>query len=175
MVTESILGNLESFTINSREVEKVYLEWFELEKKRIKKVTDKGEEIGILVPSDRRLQNHDVVYADVKRIIAIEQLPCDLTTIYVDTMQKMGRLCFELGNRHLSLAITDNAVSVVYDEPTYLYLKKLGFDVEKRRGLFENYTVCHAHGHMHHSHEHHSHEAGHEHEHKNKDLDCQAC
>lgn len=174
MVTEKILGNLESFTINSREVEKVYLEWFELEKKRIKTTTDKGEEIGILIPSDSRLKNHDVVYADDKRIIAVEQLPCDLTTVHVDTMQEMGRLCFELGNRHLSLAIADNSVSVVYDEPTYLYLKKFGFDVEKRRGLFENYTVCHAHGHSD-GHTHHSHGTEQVHEHKNKDLGCQAC
>lgn len=50
MVTDKVLGNLENFTVNSREVDKVYMEWFELEKKRIKKQTDRGEEIGIVVP-----------------------------------------------------------------------------------------------------------------------------
>ena len=31
MVTDKVLGNLENFTVNSREVDKVYMEWFELE------------------------------------------------------------------------------------------------------------------------------------------------
>ncbi len=149
MVVDKVIGNLDSFTINSREVDKIYMEWFELEKKRIKKTTDKGEDIGITVPMDVHLKNHDIVYADAERIIVLEQLPCELTTVSVDTMKEMGRLCFELGNRHLSLSIMDNEVSVVYDEPTYQYLIKLGFKAEKRRGLFENYTVCHAHGHAH--------------------------
>lgn len=179
MVTDKVLGNLENFTVNSREVDKVYMEWFELEKKRIKKQTDRGEEIGIVVPADVHLKNHDVIYADQEKIIAIEQLPCELTVVRVDTMKQMGRLCFELGNRHLSLAISDNEVRVVYDEPTFLYLKKLGFDAEKKRGLFENYTVCHAHGHGEeahhgHTHGHHHHETG-IHEHKNRDFNCQAC
>ena len=157
MVTDKVLGNLESFTVNSREVDKVYMEWFELEKKRIKKQTERGEEIGIVVPADVHLKNHDVIYADQEKIIAIEQLPCELTVVRVDTMKQMGRLCFELGNRHLSLAISDNEVRVVY----------------------ENYTVCHAHGHgdeTHHGHTHghHHHETG-IHEHKNRDLNCQAC
>lgn len=147
MIIDKVLGSLESFTINAREVDKVYMEWFELEKKRIKKTTEKGEEIGIAV--DLHLENHDVLYADEKKIIVIEQLPCDLTTITVENMRQMGRLCFELGNRHLSVAIEDHQVSVVYDEPTYFYLEKLGFHVEKRRGIFENYTICHAHGHTH--------------------------
>lgn len=147
MIINKVLGSLESFTINAREVEKVYMEWFELEKKRIKKTTEKGEEIGIAV--DLHLKNHDVLYADEQKIIVIEQLPCDLTTITVENMRQMGRLCFELGNRHLSVVIEDHQVSVVYDEPTYSYLEKLGFHVEKRRGIFENYTICHAHGHTH--------------------------
>ena len=63
--------------------------------------------------------------------------------------------------------------------PARRILKKLGFDAEKKRGLFENYTVCHAHGHgdeAHHGHTHghHHHETG-IHEHKNRDFNCQAC
>ena len=77
MVTDKVLGNLESFTVNSREVDKVYMEWFELEKKRIKKQTDRGEEIGIVVPADVHLKNHDVIYADQEKIIAIEQIMWD--------------------------------------------------------------------------------------------------
>ena len=46
-------------------------------------------------------------------------------------MIEMGRLCFELGNRHLSLKIDDDCVCVPYDHPTFEYLLKLGFNAEK--------------------------------------------
>lgn len=161
MLLNQTIGNLTDFPINGREIHKVSLEWYELAKKRIRTTTDHGEEIGLAM--EKPLENGDVLYQDEERIIAAEQLPCTLTVTPVDSMQKMGRLCFELGNRHLSLAIADDHVTVIYDEPTYLYLQKLGFAPEKKEGLFEHYTVCHGHGHAHED----GVEHGHEHTHAN--------
>ncbi|MGN1119919.1 MAG: hypothetical protein ACI4Q4_06145, partial [Oscillospiraceae bacterium] len=88
-----------------------------------------------------------------------EITPCDLVSVSVSSMQEMGRLCFELGNRHLSLAISDGAVKCPYDEPTFEYLKKLGFRAEKTHEKFTGYIECRAHAHTHsHDHEHHHHE-----------------
>ena len=80
-------------------------------------------------------------------------------------MQEMGRLGFELGNRHLSLKITEQDVYVPYDEPTFSYLAKLGFEVEEVTEAFTDFIQCKAHGHSH-GHEHaasHTHSHGHEH------------
>ncbi len=77
----------------------------------------------------------------------------DLTRIVVKDMKSMGRLCFELGNRHLTLSINEGEVCVPYDEPTFQYLGKLGFMPQRISAKFANFTVCHAHGHEHsHSH-----------------------
>lgn len=65
-------------------------------------------------------------------------------------MKEMGRLCFELGNRHLSLSISENNVKCPYDEPTFEYLKKLGFSVTKTHEKFSGYIECRAHAHTHH-------------------------
>ena len=93
-----------------------------------------------------------------EEFIHVDVLPAELTVVPVATMQEMGRLCFELGNRHLSLSIGEKEVSVPYDEPTFLYLAKLGFKPEKKKEKFTHFTVCHAHGHSHgedtHSHDH---------------------
>jgi urease accessory protein len=71
-------------------------------------------------------------------------------------MIEMGRLCFEIGNRHISLSISEDNVKIPYDEPTYEYLKKLGFDANKVKERFTNYTECKGHGHSHvHDHDHH--------------------
>ena len=161
MVVEKVLGNIKEYDMNGRKLDKVWLEWYELEKKLLKKTTESGEEVGIRVES--HLHEGDILYIDDKRVIAVDILPSNLVEIKVDTMQAMGRLCFELGNRHLSLAIEEHRVTIPYDEPTFLYLERLGFHPEKKEEKFRHFTVCHAHAHTH-SHEH-SHEYEHSHEH----------
>lgn len=97
MIVEKTIGNLKDYPAEGRPVDYVGLEWYELDKKLLRKTLENGEDIGI------RLQNHlhegDILYADEKRIIAVKILPCELTVVKVASMQAMGRLCFELGNR----------------------------------------------------------------------------
>jgi len=158
MVVKKILGNIEGYPVEGRTVEEVQLEWFELEKKRMRKTLASGEEIGICLELDAdppecsmhsplHLHEGDILYSDNTRVIIVAIVPCELTVIEVMTMKEMGRLCFELGNRHLSLAIEENKVTVPYDEPTFRYLDKMGFSLEKIEGRFSNFTVCHGHAH----------------------------
>ncbi|MGN0484934.1 MAG: urease accessory protein UreE [Lachnospiraceae bacterium] len=147
MKIEKILGNIQDFPIGDRKIETVAIEWFELEKKLLRKTSETGEEIGIRV--DTPLKDGDVLAEDEKRVLVIDTLPCELTVTPVSSMEEMGRLCFELGNRHLSLAISADRVAVPYDEPTFAYLKHIGFQPEKVKEKFTHFTVCHAHGHSH--------------------------
>ena len=126
----------------------------------MKKSTESREEVGIRV--ENHLHEGDILYADDNRVVAVDILPCELTVIPVNTMQEMGRLCFELGNRHLSLSIEEHQVMVPYDEPTFQYLEKLGFHPEKREEKFQHFTVCHAHAHTHQHGEEHHHTHSHE-------------
>lgn len=149
MIAEKILGKLHE---TSKQVETVTIDWFERDKKLLRKTTASGEDIGIRV--DSPLNEGDILYEDDRKIIAVEIAPCDLVSVNVGSMQEMGRLCFELGNRHLSLSISENNVKCPYDEPTFEYLKRLGFDAEKTHEKFAGYIECKAHAHTH-SHEHH--------------------
>lgn len=149
MIVEKILGRLH---VTSKQVETVSIDWFERDKKLLRKTTSAGEEIGIKV--DPPLNEGDILYEDDNRIIAVEIAPCDLVSVNVSSMTEMGRLCFELGNRHLSLSISDDTVKCPYDEPTFEYLKKLGFSATKTHEKFAGYIECRAHAHTH-SHEHH--------------------
>lgn len=149
MIAEKILGKLHD---TSKQVETVTIDWFERDKKLLRKTTASGEDIGIRV--DSPLNEGDILYEDDRKIIAVEIAPCDLVSVNVGSMQEMGRLCFELGNRHLSLSISENNVKCPYDEPTFEYLKRLGFDAEKTHEKFAGYIECKAHAHTH-SHEHH--------------------
>lgn len=149
MIAEKIIGKLHE---TSKQVETVTIDWFERDKKLLRKTTSSGEDIGIKV--DSPLNEGDILYEDDRKIIAVEIAPCDLISVNVGSMQEMGRLCFELGNRHLSLSISENNVKCPYDEPTFEYLKRLGFKAEKTHEKFAGYIECKAHAHTH-SHEHH--------------------
>lgn len=158
------------YPLAGKKVDTVSLEWYELDKRLLRKVTEGGTEIGIRLEAGAHLHEGDVLCADDKKVIAVDILPCELTVVSVSTMQQMGRLCFELGNRHLSLSIGEQEVRVPYDEPTFSYLEKLGFAPEKQTAKFTHVTVCHAHGHSHshgdkqeHGHSH-SHDGEHAHE-----------
>ena len=157
MIVEKILGHLHE---TDKEVDKVIIDWFERDKILLKKNSQKGVEIGIR--TDKPLNDGDILYEDEKSIIAVELAECELIKITVSNIVEMGRLCFEIGNRHLSLAIKPDCVKIPFDMPTFEYLKKLGFKAEKVVERFTDYTECKghahtdAHGHSH-SHNHHHH------------------
>ncbi len=154
MIIEKILGKL---TVTEKKVDTVIVDWYERDKKLLRKTTSSGEDIGIKV--EQPLNDGDILFEDDSRIIAVEIAPCDLISVKVSSMTEMGRLCFELGNRHLSLSISEDTVKCPYDVPTFEYRKKLGFKVEKTHEKFAGYIECRAHAHTHsHDHGHHSHE-----------------
>lgn len=154
MVIEKILGNIKDYPTEERKINPVGIEWFEIDKKLLRKKLNDEEDIGIRLDSSVHLKDGDVLFDDGKQVIVVTILPCELTVIPVLNMKQMGRLCFELGNRHLSLSIGEHEVRVPYDAPTFTYLEKIGFTPMKKTEKFTDFTVCHAHGHTHtHSHE----------------------
>lgn len=145
MIVEKILGQLDGGT--EKTVDKVYVDWFEHNKHLLKKTSESGTEIGIRV--EEPLHDGDILYEDDSRVIVVEMNPAELIRINVSEITEMGRLCFEIGNRHLSIAIRSDSVRIPYDEPTYRYLKELGFDAELVREKFTGYREVRAHAHSH--------------------------
>lgn len=152
MVVDKVLCNKSSFDIGMKTVETVSIEWFEINKKILKKVTSNGEEIGIKIQSG--VNDGDILFVDDEKVIIVDIIPTELINVNINNIKDMGKLCYELGNRHLSLYISETCVKVPYDNPTFEYLKKLGFDPQKVNEKFTDFTQCHAHAH---GEEHHAH------------------
>lgn len=151
MVVDKILGNIKDET-GTKNIININFEWFELEKKRISKKAEDGEAFGICI--SEMLSDGDILARTEDSIYVCNITARELIKISVSTMPEMGRLCFELGNRHLSLKITEDSVSVPFDAPTFEYLQKLGFHAHKTVGKFTDFTECRAHSHGEHTHEH---------------------
>lgn len=143
MIADKVITNIYRHKIDKKIV-KIPFEWFELDRKRISKAAEDGTEFGISI--DGIKQDGDVLAQTEDKVYAISVLPAHLMKVTVSTMQEMGRLGFELGNRHLSLQIDEHEVRVPYDAPTFEYLCKLGFHVEEVTEQFTHFIVCKAHG-----------------------------
>ena len=131
-------------------------EWFETEKGRILKTAEDGTEFGIAVAGGVR--DGDILYETETLLYVVTLTASQLISISYHNAQEAARIGFELGNRHLSLKIRDRDILVPYDEPTCLYLQKLGFEAVPVCENFSDYIQCRAHGAAPHTH-HHVHEA----------------
>ncbi|MCI5750938.1 MAG: urease accessory protein UreE [Oscillospiraceae bacterium] len=149
MIAEKILGNIHSDKVGVP-VDTVELEWFEADGKRLRKTTSGGRDIGIAV--GEKLRDGDILYLDNEVCIAVTIAECELTEVKVSSMEEMGRVCFEIGNRHLPLKISADKVLIPYDGPTEQHLKNLGFSCGRTVGSFGGHIVCKVHGHEHHHH-----------------------
>lgn len=108
MIATGISGNIIEHPISDGKLNvPVNFEWFEASKKRMRKVAEDGTEIGVMV--GQTIQDGDVLAeTDDKRYYA-RMKTAQLIEIPVHSMKEMGRLCFELGNRHLSLKVRRTA------------------------------------------------------------------
>ena len=85
----------------------------ELDKKRFRKQTDKGTDIGCILDSEKKLQNGDVLYSNPEKFIMIEQIPEKVISIKIKKIEanseeilvKLGHI---IGNRHRPIQIEKN-------------------------------------------------------------------
>lgn len=150
MLSNGVTGNLAKLHDDAkkgREIDYAPIDWFDTEKAIIKLSTKGGREIGLRQPAGGRLHDGDIIYTDENLIIAVQIKRSKLLHVDFDDICAAGRVCYELGNRHLPVLINQSGVTVPYDEPTELYLKGLGFNPECTEGVFTGSLVKHHHSH----------------------------
>ncbi|AJO18250.1 urease accessory protein UreE [Bacillus paralicheniformis] len=118
MIIEQIVTNLENMEkeeIEKRHIEKVYLESAYLVKRIQRVKTDHGNEIGIRLKEARDLVAGDVLYMNDKNMVVIDVLSDDLLVIKPRTLNEMGTIAHQLGNRHLPAQFEEDEMLVQYD------------------------------------------------------------
>lgn len=118
LIVEEVVTNIENMEkaeIEKRHIEKVYLESAHLVKRIQRVKTDHGKEIGIRLKSPRDLVAGDVLYMDDKNMIVIDVVSDDLLIICPRSLNEMGTIAHQLGNRHLPAQFEENEMLVQYD------------------------------------------------------------
>lgn len=151
MIIEEVVTNIRD--LNADELkkfhqEKVYMESAHL-MKRIQRVeTDHGRDLGIRLKKPRDLEAGDVLYMDDKNIIVVDVLTDDLIIISPRTMNEMGTIAHQLGNRHLPAQFEKDDMLVQYDYLVENLLIEMGIPFKR-----EERKVRQAFRHIGHSHD----------------------
>ena len=148
MIIESILGNIATIEKKAPHIERVYVESDALVKRIQRVVTDHGKEIGIRLKENKDLMDGDILYMDERNMIVIQVLADDILTICPTSIQQMGEIAHQLGNRHLPAQFEGDEMLVQYDYLVEDLLKQL--EIPYRR---EERKVKQAFRHIGHSHD----------------------
>ena len=81
----------------------------ELDKTRIRRMTDKGTDVGVVIDSTKRLHNGDVLLSNSKKFIIVEQIPEKVISIKTkrpnENPEVLVTLGHIVGNRHRPIQI----------------------------------------------------------------------
>jgi urease accessory protein len=134
MLIKEKIGNLELFAINNRNIDYVWLDWYETNKRILHKKTIMGREIGMkFLNENPQLTVGDIIYEDDFNLIAIDIKECDAIIIRPRSMQEMAAVCYEIGNKHLPLFYQEDEILVAYEASLFTLLRASGYAVEQAK------------------------------------------
>lgn len=144
---------------------------------RLRATTDKGQEVGLFLDRGPVLRHGDLLQATSGEIIRIHAADEPVATAYIENGLPLGRLCYHLGNRHVSLALgmDEDGRPWVRFPPDHVLEELavlLGATISHHQAPFDPESGAYAHAGREHAHEHghnhghaHSHSHGHGHSH----------
>jgi urease accessory protein len=146
IVIEEIRGKLSEN--ETRQVERVPLGWMDRLRSRQCVKSDGGTEIGIALPTGHGLHEDDILYEDGERVIAVATVAEDVLALYALTLVDLGRIAYQVGNRHAPVMVEDDRVLTPYDSVLEEYFRKMGVRCEKITEPFtHDFGAFHSHHH----------------------------
>ncbi|HUH47053.1 MAG TPA: urease accessory protein UreE [Arenibacter sp.] len=139
MLCKEVIGNLSTYDIGDKELDFLYLEWFEMPKRIMRKKSEKGREVAMkFLREGQRLLEGDIVSEDESSVVVILVIPCESLEVTPRNLLEMGSVCYEIGNKHLPLFIQDDKVLVAYEKPLERLLVASGYQVIKKKCKLTN-------------------------------------
>ena len=131
MLIKEKYGNLLSFDIGNRIIDKVKVEWYEANKRILHKQTTAGRSISLkFLQQNPDLKDGDILYADETTVIAVEIIPCEAIVLKPASIAEASAACYEIGNKHLPLYFEENELLVPFDASLYRLLQAAGYKVK---------------------------------------------
>jgi urease accessory protein UreE len=123
--------------VPTRADEQLEVEWWELDRRALRKTTRSGRQVRILLALGEAL--HDGVLlsdSEGRSAIRVCLVPCELLVMLPRNPGEMGVLALELGNLHVPAEVVDGSVRDVADGPAEAVAAGLGIPFRREVGLF---------------------------------------
>ena len=146
ILVEEIRGRL--CADESRRIERVVLGWEDRLRSRQRVRSDSGTELGVALPTGQPLGEGDILFEDEERVVVVAAIPEYVLILYADSPLAMGRLCYQVGNRHAPISVQAECVLTPYDSALEAYFVKMGVRCEKAKLPFtHDFGAFHSHRH----------------------------
>ena len=147
------MGNVHDMDVSEiqkRHVEKVSLESSDLVKRIQRVKTDHNRDLGIRLTERQDLKDGDILLMDDANLIVIDVKSDDILAIQPKTINEMGIIAHELGNRHMPAKFEGDEMLVQYDYLVEELLKTQGIPFKREdrkvKEAFRHTTGGHSHG-----------------------------
>ena len=124
--------------------DRVALTWEQRQRSRQKLLTMRGCEIALALPTGTRLQAGDLLSAPAGWI-AVELALEDLLLVRPRSPQETAFVAYQIGNRHLPLAIDEQGLKTLYEPVLESYLGQQGIPVERAQLPFSPVSATSGH------------------------------
>ena len=116
MIFEEILGNVKELENKEKfHIEKVIVKKDDLLKRIMRVTSDHGHEYGISLETGKTLSNGDILFNDGHNVVTVQFESNDILVIKPKSINEMGKIAHELGNRHLQAQFEDDTMIIEYD------------------------------------------------------------
>ena len=136
LVVEELPSQAGAEDLRGKEADRLLLTWEQRRWARGRFSTAKGREIALALPTGTRLEPGHTVCVETDWYLTIEAVPEPLLAIYPRNREEAIRIAFEVGNRHLPLALEADSLMVPDDPAMVRLLDRTGVPWEKRLAVF---------------------------------------
>ncbi|MCL6634447.1 MAG: urease accessory protein UreE [Peptococcaceae bacterium] len=155
MILDKVIGNInDGLLFPVKKVEVVELSWEEMGKRRLRKRTASGRDVGIVRTAKEPFKDGDILCVEEDAVIVLRLRETEVLVVEPRDMKEMGTVCYQLGNRHLPVMILDESVVCPCDQTLIPMLEKLGVKYHRDKRRFEqderpgtSHSSRHQHGH----------------------------
>ncbi len=138
MIFQEILGNVKELQNKEKfHIEKVIIKKDDLLKRIMRVTSDHGHEYGISLEKGKTLSNEDILFNDGHNVVMVQFESNDILVIKPKSINEMGKIAHELGNRHLQAQFEDDTMIIEYDSLVEDKLKHDKIDYVREERVLE--------------------------------------
>lgn len=119
-----------------RQRDTVCLGWEERRWNRRRLTTTGGREVALALPTGSVLEPGAIIAVEAAWYLVVESRPEALLAIYPESREQAVRIAFDVGNRHFTLAVEDDALLVPDDLAMEQLVRRLGVRWERRQAHY---------------------------------------